>query len=110
MTTQNISVDIKQQALAIIEQFNQQLKGHSEYIPRFNGKFLYLDRADHGRRAVEVCRLKFTGSIDDWEFAIFKFSSNTYDPDEWFMPGTEHIDGSIEGAMRCGMAAYSVWH
>ena len=107
MTTKNIPADIQQQALAIIEQFNQQkLKGYSKYIPRFKGKFLYLDRTDHGGRATEICRLKFIGSIDDWEFAIFKFSSNKYDPDEWFMPGTEHIDGSIEGAMLCGMAAY----
>jgi hypothetical protein len=109
MTTKNIPADIQQQALAIIEQFNQQkLKGYSKYTPRFKGTFLYLDRADHGRRAVEICRLKFTGLIDDWDFAIFKFSSNKYDPDEWFMPGTEHIDGSIEGAMQCGMEAYPV--
>ncbi len=106
MTTKSIPIDIQNQALAIIEQFNQQkLNGNSKYIPRFKGKFLYLDRVDYGR-ANEVCRLKFTGSIDDWDFAIFKFSSNKYDPDEWFMPGIEHVDGSIEGAMLCGMAAY----
>jgi hypothetical protein len=107
MMTKNIPADIQQQALASIDKFNQQkLNGHSEYRPRFKGKFLYIDRADHGRQAVGVCRLKFTGSIDDWDFAIFKFSSNAYDSDEWFMPGAEHIDGTIEGAMLCGMAAY----
>lgn len=107
MAANKIPTDIRQQALSIIEQFNQQeLKGRAEYIPRFKGAFLYLDRADYGRRASEICRLKFVSTLDDWEFAIFKHSSNQYDPDEWFHPGTNHLDGSIKGAMLCGMEAY----
>ncbi len=109
MTTKKIPTDIQQQAVAIIEEFNQQeLKGYSSYIPRFKGAFLYLDRSDHGVRATEICRLKFTGSLDEWEFAIFKHSSNKYDPNEWFFPGIEHVDGSIGGAMRAGIMAYPV--
>ena len=43
---------------------------------------------------------------DRWEFAIFKYSDERYDPDEWLFPGSEHVDGTIEGAMQAGMAAY----
>ncbi len=109
MTAKKIPADIQQQAVAIIEQFNQQeLKDCSKYTYRFKGAFLYLDRTDYGSRPTEICRLKFMDSLDDWEFAIFKHSSNKYDPDEWFFPGADHFDGTIQGAMRCGMEAYPV--
>jgi hypothetical protein len=42
-----------------------------------------------------------------WEFAIFKYSDERYDPDEWMFPGGEELDGTIEGAMRAGLKAYS---
>lgn len=80
--------------------------GNSKYVPRFKGNFLYLDREDYGSSPSEICRLKYTGSLDKWEFAIFKHSSNKYDPDEWMFPGTKHLNGSLEGAMLCGMEAY----
>jgi hypothetical protein len=41
-----------------------------------------------------------------WEFAIFKYSDERYDPDEWMFPGGEELDGTIEGAMRAGLKAY----
>jgi hypothetical protein len=107
MAAKNIPIDIIKQAVTIIEQFNrQELKGCANYTARFNGAFLYLDRADYGSQATAICRLKFMGSIDDWEFAIFKHSINQYDPSEYFFPGTNYLDGSLEGAMRCGMEAY----
>jgi hypothetical protein len=55
-----------------------------------------------------ICRLTYTGKLDDWGFAIFKWSNERYDPDEWFFPGAEELDGTIEGAMRSGLKAYSV--
>jgi hypothetical protein len=45
--------------------------------------------------------------MDKWEFAIFKYSAETYDPGEWFFPGSQHVDGTIEGAMKAGLEAYS---
>ena len=44
--------------------------------------------------------------MGDWEFAIFKYSDGNYDADEWMFPGSEHVDGTIEGAMRAGLEAY----
>jgi len=46
--------------------------------------------------------------MNNWEFAIFKWSSERYDPDEWIFPGLEYVDGTIEGAMMAGLYAYPV--
>ena len=43
-----------------------------------------------------------------WGFAIFKWSSDKYDPDEWFFPGVEYVDGTIEGAIKATLEAYPV--
>jgi len=72
-----IPIEIQQQANKIIEQFNlQKLKGKVRYAPRFKGAFLYLDRADYSSPPSEICRLKYTGSLDNLEFATFKHSTD----------------------------------
>ncbi len=75
------------------------------YQPRYRGAFLYLDRCDYGQ-VDSICRLQYTGRIDRWEFAIFRYSDERYDADEWLFPGSEHVDGTLEGAMRADLAAY----
>jgi hypothetical protein len=44
--------------------------------------------------------------MDNWEFAIFKWSTETYDSDEWMFPGSGEIDGTVDGAMMAGLQAY----
>jgi hypothetical protein len=44
--------------------------------------------------------------MNDWAFAIFKYSDERYAPDEWMFPGDEELDGTITGAMRAGLRAY----
>lgn len=44
--------------------------------------------------------------MDGWEFAIYKYSDNGYDPEEWGFPGAELLDGTVTGAMEAGMEAY----
>jgi hypothetical protein len=75
------------------------------YLPRYRGVFLYLDRWDYGQVG-HIGRLTYAGALDRWEFAIYKYSDERYDPDEWLFPGAEELDGAIEGAMRAGMTAY----
>ena len=77
------------------------------YRARFRGRFLYLDR-DEFSKTGPICRLTYTGKLDDWEFAIFKWSDERYDPDEWFFPGAEDVDGTLEGALQAGLKAYPV--
>jgi hypothetical protein len=45
--------------------------------------------------------------MNNWGFAIYKYSAGRYNPDEWF-PGDEYVDGTIEGAMMAGLHAYPV--
>jgi hypothetical protein len=75
------------------------------YVPRYRGGFLYLDREDYGRLH-PICRLEYTGKMDDWSFAIYKYSDERYDEQEWLFPGSGHVNGTIEGAMRAGLEAY----
>jgi hypothetical protein len=114
MGKKRIPDEVRAQVRAIVEQFNEkELRGQpSFYIARFRGSYLYLDRNDWGR-VCHVCRLKYNGTMDNadkrhpWDFAIFKYSDERYASDEWF-PGDEHIDGTVEGAMRAGLEAYPV--
>ena len=101
--------EIRENVSAIVEKFNQQeLKGTDvRYIARFQGRFLYLDRIAYGKKE-SVSRMEYFREISEWEFAIFKWSSEIYDPDECFFSGSEFVDGTIEGAMKAGMKAYPV--
>ena len=127
-----ISDDIREQVIAKVNAFNQtqaqsapppsartrlmqKLLGRpsttsalpaGSYVPRFKGAYLYLDRIDFRGQPFAVCRLKWTGNMDAWEFAIYRYSREAYDPEEWFFDGAEKVDGTVEGAMRAGMAAY----
>jgi hypothetical protein len=107
MRPRGITDTVRQEAVQLIEQFNRDVfRGRAGgYLPRFRGPYLYLDRADSGRPK-PVCRLKYTGAMATWEFAIYKYSDDRYDADEWLFPGSQHVDGTIAGAMRAGLEAY----
>jgi hypothetical protein len=98
---------IKTQVADRIATFNREVLQDPDvaYQPRYQGAFLYLDRCDYGQVG-RIGRLTYTGTLDRWEFAIYTYSDNRYAPDEWLFPGAEHLDGTIEGALRAGMAAY----
>ena len=107
MSSKSIPQEIKNQVEAIVHEFNQKsIKDPNHYYtPRYRGRYLYLDRVEYGRSG-PVCRLTYTGDMANWEFAIFKYSDERYDPEEWFFPGSEHVDGTVVGAMKAGLAAY----
>ena len=109
MAGKRIPKDIQEEIIARIERFNQQeLQGQSQYYAKFKGLFLYLNRADFGGPPHPIARLKYTGTIDGWEFVIYKYSRDDYDPDENMFPGIGCLDGTIEGAMLCGLEAYTL--
>ena len=106
-TTRGLPDEVKTQVIAIVQHFNTNVirNPHCMYIPRYKGKFLYLDRQDY-RRLHPICRLEYTGKMEDWSFAIYKYSDERYDAEEWFFPGAGHVDGTVEGAMKAGLEAY----
>ena len=105
-TTRGIPDEVKTEVAAIVEHFNTTAIRNPlcVYVPRYKGKFLYLDRQDYGRRS-PICRLEYTGKMEGWSFAIYKYSDERYE-EEWFFPGSEHVDGTLEGAMKAGLEAY----
>ena len=97
--------DTKDKAIETIEKYNKSTD--QEYIPRFQVTkgFLFLDRIDNGNKS-KICRLKYKGKTNNWEFAIFRYSTGGYHDDEPFFPGIEEVDGTIVGAMKAGDEAY----
>jgi hypothetical protein len=109
VTTKTKPKDVKMAVLNAVAEFNRQNFGDWEiaYIARFQGHQVYLDRKEFSS-IYHICRLTFAGKPNGWEFAIFKYSSQLYSPDECFFPGEDEVDGTVEGAMRAGMKAYPV--
>jgi hypothetical protein len=107
MSNKTIPKEVKAQVEQIVQTFNQEIIKAPNYFytTYYRGLYLYLARM-MGGPASPVCRLKYTGQMDDWEFAIYKYSNERYDPDEWFFPGSGEVDGTIVGAMKAGLEAY----
>ncbi len=100
--------EIREQVEHIVNDFNAKnrlTELDAQYVTQFKGKFLYLHRIENGS-PTPICRLTFAGAMDNWGFAIYKYSRDAYDSDDWLFPGGEEIDGTIEGAMHAGLGAY----
>jgi len=102
-----ITIQVREEALRAVQEFNDnELAGSgSRYVPRFKGKYLYLDRDDSGEVG-HVCRLEYAGPKQGWYFAIYKYSDDKYDAEDWFFPGNDLVDGTVKGALAAGMEAY----
>jgi hypothetical protein len=104
---QTLTKEVKNKVEEIVKRFNESVirDPDARYVARYRGNHLYLDRYEGGRKS-PICRLTYNGKMDDWDFAIYKYSDERYDPEEWLFPGGEHVDGTIEGAMKAGLEAY----
>ncbi len=98
-----IPISIQEQARNSVEQYNQE--NQTQYLIRFRGRFAYLDRMDKNVNT-QIGRLTYDPQTQKWAFAVYKYSSEKYDPDEWMFPGRDLLDGTIEGAMNAGMHIY----
>lgn len=110
MKIKTIPQGVKASVLKAVAEFNHETFGDWEiaYIARFQGLYVYLDRKAFSFNTCRICRLKFNGNPDDWEFAIFLYSTGEYSTDEPYFPGDDEVDGTVEGALRAGMKAYPV--
>ncbi len=105
--------DVKQPAEAAIAAFNQKVIRDPDryYVIRYRGQYLYLDRLAYGaqQRQQRIARLAYDAPTDAWEFTIFKSSDERYDPEECeegLFPGSDFLEGTLEGALQAGLAAY----
>jgi hypothetical protein len=125
-----IPIEIQEQVKQSVEKYNS--ANRANYQVTFKGKYCYLSRMDN-RNTIEadamlmaakelglpvnlfnqaptvetkIGRLEWTGDMGKWGFAVFKYSRETYDADEWMFPGSDLLDGTIEGAMKAGHKIY----
>jgi hypothetical protein len=96
--------NVKQQVETAIAAFNAGLD--YGYAARYRGQYVYLDRKNYFGSSTPIGRLKYTGDMQAWEFAIYKYSSERYDADDWLFPGANHLDGTVTGALKAGLEAY----
>lgn len=94
-----IPLQIRKEIATRVNAFNEQ--EDCSYLFQIKENFIYLSR-DGGR----IGRCTYNGDLEKLDFAIYKYSSGEYDPDEFFFPGAGCLDGTIEGAMEAGLEAY----
>jgi hypothetical protein len=116
-----IPEDIKIEVQNLVDVYNK--KYNKQYKVIFKNKYCLLSRIDApmsnmlgmlgkllnmSSKSVEtqIGRLEWTGDINKWSFAVYKYSRDGYDPNEWMFPGAEKLDGTIVGAMNAGLEIY----
>ena len=108
MKKKNIPEEVRKEIQKIINEYNEVAFKNTniEYFPEYKKNFLYLKRKELTGSISPIARLTYTENINNWKFAIFKWSSESYDSEEWFFPGSEHINDTILGALKAGNEAY----
>ncbi len=100
MGKSKISTEVKEEIEEIIDQYNANAVG--DYFVEYRGDKIYLKRLEVTGHISPVARLHYTGSLDDLDFAVYRWTTEKYDPEESFFPGSELFDGTILGAMKTG--------
>lgn len=110
MNKKKIPEEVKEKILQIIKEYNATVYANLdvEYFAEFRSNYLYLKRKELTGDISPIARLTYAGKMKDWEFAIYKWSTENYDPDELFFPGSKHVDGTILGALIAGNEAYPI--
>ena len=102
MAKKIISDETRESILECVEHFNKnELTKEYSFKAEIKGKFIYLKLNGEPR-----CRLQYNGDLNSLEFAIYKYSSSNYDPDEFFFPGSDYVDGTIQGALKASLEVY----
>ncbi|MBL7163461.1 MAG: hypothetical protein ISS57_12720 [Anaerolineales bacterium] len=98
--------EVRTEVERIVADFNRRTFRNSgiAYSAHYRGKYIYLKRNEYGD-PTPICRLTYTGEMDAWKFAIYKYSDERYSDHEMF-PGMGEVGGTVEGAMRAGLEAY----
>lgn len=129
----SIPKEVKSEVLEIVEAFNEEHK--TTFQMTFRGQFAYLAKTEKQQVNIantfrqmmaqkmgipikqltaqdapiietKLGRLKYNGKMDNWDFAVFRYSREVYDADEFMFPGAMELDGTVVGALRAGMELY----
>lgn len=129
----SIPKEVKNEVLKIVEVFNEEHK--TVFQMTFRGQFAYLAKSEKQQVDIantfrqmmaqkmgisikqlatqdaptvetKLGRLKYNGQMDNWSFAVFRYSREIYDAEEFMFPGAKELDGTVEGALRAGMELY----
>lgn len=109
MAAKTFSPKVKQEVEAAVAEYNgnalKDLKDFYQFAVEFKGKFIYV-KLQEGHRLLPAGRLEYDDTDGSYHFAIFKWSRENYDPNEFDFPGSEHLDGSVNGALKAIHVAY----
>lgn len=107
MAEKGIPSEARRHVESVVEAFDKKELAGSQraYSVRFRGRYAYLDR-DDGMGRGPIGRLEYSARTGKWDFAIYKYSTDRYDPEECWYPGFDLLDGTVGGALRAGMMAY----
>jgi hypothetical protein len=107
MNIKTIPPEVKREVEEQVEIFNikELYPMNRAYFVRFRGRFAYFYK-DDGNGLRPVCRIKHNGKMTNWEFAIFKWSSERYDSEDTWYPGFVFVDGTVQGALMAGLKAF----
>ena len=106
----NSGQKIKDELTEILLAFNKEHFGNSKdvgYSLSYRGKYIYIT-GFRGEIYKKVGRLTYEDDLQDMEFAVYKYSSEKFDPDEFLFPGREHLDGTLKGALKASLELYQI--
>lgn len=72
----------------------------------FKGGYAYLKRVEEDQTFTKIGRLTYLEKTGEWDFTVYKYTNERYDPYEFNYPGRIHLDGTIEGVLWAGLDIY----
>ena len=106
MKDYTVPIDLQSSLQERVTAFCKRNRTQYRYYVDARGKFIYLSRMFEPNVFERLGRVTYLGDSENMDFAIYKFSSGKYDPNERWFPGAEYLDGTIEGALKAIIAAY----
>jgi hypothetical protein len=103
-----IAQEVQDEVNQIIARFNKMTFPGTDqfyYFARFKGSFIYINRQEE-HFDTPIARLKYNGDLKTLDFAIYKWSTESYSANEFMFPGWNLVNGTVEGALHAGMEAY----
>ncbi len=90
-----------------IDKFNKEIG--TKFEVSIKGRFVYIFVLDDDVET-KLGRLEYHGRPDNWSFAMFKYSSERYHPDELMYPGFFELDGTVEGGLKASVQLYGYYN